>query len=97
MLWYETYAGTLKDMGFILNPYDPCVANKDVDGSQCTICWYVDDNKISHKDSTVVDDIIKRLEDRYGKMTTTRGKEHDFLGMGLKLKEKSFGQHEKAH
>jgi hypothetical protein len=29
MLWYELFAGTLKGMGFVLNPYDLCVANKN--------------------------------------------------------------------
>ncbi len=40
LLWYELFYGTLKELGFELNPYDPCVANKIVDGHQCTIVWY---------------------------------------------------------
>jgi hypothetical protein len=48
LLWYELFAGTLKKMGFELNPYDPCIANKVIEGAQCTIAWYVDDTKISH-------------------------------------------------
>ena len=47
LLWYELYSSTLTDMGFELNPYDLCVANAELEGKQCTICWYVDDNKIS--------------------------------------------------
>ena len=27
LLWYELYSKSLKDMGFIINPYDLCVAN----------------------------------------------------------------------
>ena len=27
-LWYELYVDTLEKMGFQLNPYDKCVANK---------------------------------------------------------------------
>ena len=69
LLWYETYATTLKDMGFKINPYDQCVANANINGKQCTICWYVDDNKISHEDPKVVDDVIQKIESRYGKMT----------------------------
>ena len=46
-------------MGFELNPYDMCVANAMINGKQCTIVWYVDDNKISHVDPNVVTDIIK--------------------------------------
>ena len=41
-------------MGFKLNPYDLCVANSQIKGKQCTIAWYVDNNKISHVDDTVV-------------------------------------------
>ena len=37
LLWYECYSKTLREMGFELNPYDPCVANKMVKGSQCTV------------------------------------------------------------
>ena len=38
-----------------------------IEGKQCTVVWYVDDNKISH----------------FGKMTVTRGREHVFLGMQI--------------
>ena len=41
------FSKKLRKMGFVLNPYDPCVANCVIDGSQCTIAWYIDDNKIS--------------------------------------------------
>jgi hypothetical protein len=85
LLWYDLFTGTLQDMGYELNPYDACVANKMVDGKQCTICWYVDDNKISHVDDKVVTDVIDKIETRFGKMTVTRGKEHVFLGMHIKF------------
>ena len=87
LLWYDLYSTTLTDMGFEINPYDQCVANADIEGSQCTICWYVDDNKISHKKSTVVDDVIAKIESKFGKMSQTRGKEHDFLGMNINYKK----------
>ena len=39
LLWYELLKDTLEKEGFVVNPYDPCVANKTYkDGSQCTIC-----------------------------------------------------------
>ena len=88
LLWYELYSTTLQDMGFELNPYDMCVANAMIDGSQCTVCWYVDDNKISHKELTVVKDIISKIEDKFGKMEVTYGDEHTFLGMKLKYNRK---------
>ena len=92
MLWYNLYVTTLKDMGFTLNPYDRCVANKLVNGTQCTMCWYIDDNKLSHKDSRVVDSILQEMTDKFGELTTTRGDEHVFLGMKLKInrKDKNF-------
>ena len=48
MLWYDTFKNCLENMGLKLNPYDPCVANKMINNKQCTIVWYVDNNKISH-------------------------------------------------
>ena len=44
----------LESKGFIVNPYDPCVANKVINGEQFTIIWHVDDLKLSHKDPEVV-------------------------------------------
>ena len=83
MLWYTTFKECLEGLGFKLNEYDPCVANKTINGKQCTICWYVDDNKISHVDPKVVDDIIQQIENRFGKMTVTRGMKHTFVGMDI--------------
>ena len=36
LLFYNKLVSELKDMGFVLNPYDPCVANRMVNGSQQT-------------------------------------------------------------
>jgi hypothetical protein len=83
LLWYQLFYSHLKDIGFELNPYDPCVANKQINGKQCTIVWYVDDTKISHADPDVVTNIIERIEERFGKMTVKRGPEHIFLGMKI--------------
>jgi hypothetical protein len=49
LLWYKTFTKNLEDSGFIFNPYNPCVANKKVLGSQQTILFHVDDLKSSHK------------------------------------------------
>ena len=87
LLWYELYSTTLIDMGFKLNPYDLCVGNCNIDGSQCTICWYVDDNKISHMKRKVVEDVISKIEDKFGVMSKTYGDEHEFLGMNIKYRK----------
>ena len=61
LLWYDLFHNTLKEMGFALNSYDSCIANCTINGKQCTIAWYVDDNKISHMDPDVVTSIIEKL------------------------------------
>ena len=84
LLWYELLKSTLEENGFKVNPYDPCVANKTMsDGTQCTISWYVDDLKISHRDPKVVSSIIESIEKKFGKMKVTRGKKHVYLGISL--------------
>jgi hypothetical protein len=49
LLYYRKFVKSLADIRFIINPYDPCVANKIVEGKQMTICFHVDDCKISHR------------------------------------------------
>ena len=85
LLWYQTFKGCLEDIGFKINPYDPCVANRNFNGKQCTICWYVDDTKISHVDKTVVDWVINKIESKVGKMTVTRGCKHTFVGVDVEF------------
>ena len=86
MLFYRKLATDLQGYGFELNPYDPCVANKIVKGKQMTVSWHVDDLKVSHKDSVVVDEFLGWVKKTYGsigEVKTTRGKVHDYLGMNL--------------
>ena len=83
VLWYDLFSTTLEQMGFVINPYDFCVANATIDGSQCTIGWFVDDTKISHANPNVVTNIIDKLESTFGKMKVTRGTNHKFLGMDI--------------
>ncbi len=54
--------------GFVINPCDWYVANKLINGKQCTILWHVDDLKISHHvDEEAVTGIINRITDEFGK------------------------------
>ena len=86
MLWWKLFTSTLAEDGFTVNPYDSCVANKIMpDGTQCTVCWYVDDLKISHVSEEVVESVISMIEARYGKMSVTRGKKHTYLGMDIEF------------
>jgi len=85
--WYTLFAETLMDMGFILNPYDLCVANKEIAGSQFTICWYVDDIKLSHRDQNEVSKMIRVLEGIFGTMNITRGAKHTYLGVDFTIRD----------
>ena len=44
-----------------------------VNGEQCTICWYVDESRISHVDPKTVDWVIENIEKKFGEMTVKRG------------------------
>ena len=86
MLFYKKLAKDLVGYGFEINPYDPCVANKIVKGAQLTVSWHVDDLKVSHVDSGVVDDFLLWVKETYGsigEVKTTRGKVHEYLGIKL--------------
>ena len=91
LLYYRKFTKSLLDIGFELNPYDPCVANKMVNEEQMTICFLVDDCKLSHKDTKTVDKMIEWLRENYesifedgsGAMSISRGKVHKYLGMTL--------------
>ena len=76
LLFWKDLTGTIGEWkfgdnndGFILYPYDTCVANCMINGKQCTILWHMDDLKISHEDPAVVTDIIRQLNDKYGQRT----------------------------
>ena len=86
MLWHELYSSTLQLMGFELNPYDKCVVNKIINGKQCTIVFYVDNNKVSHADPTVVTKVMEQIASHFGELSITRGAKHDFLGMNIEIK-----------
>ena len=68
-------------MGFVLNPYDTCVANKTINGKQCSIGYYVDDNVSSHAEQRVLEEVVRMVEKEVGKITVQRGNTHMFLGM----------------
>ena len=90
LLWFNLFSTTLVDkMDFTLNPYDNCVANNMVNGTQLTVAWCVDDLKISHVDKEVVEATIKEIEGHFDTMTVTRGKEHTYVGMHIILGEKT--------
>ena len=91
LLYYRKFTKSFTDVGFKINPYDPCVVNKMVDRKHMTVCYHVDDCKLSHRRSKVNDRMITWLRQEYEsifedgprKMTVSRGKVHKYLGMIL--------------
>ena len=59
LLWYKKFRKDLESTGFVFNPYDPCVANKMVNGSQQTIRFHMDVVCSSHEDKKVNDEFLK--------------------------------------
>jgi hypothetical protein len=58
LLYYRKFVKSLTDIDFVINPYDPCVANKMIEGDQMTICFHVDDFKLSNRKTKVMDSMI---------------------------------------
>jgi hypothetical protein len=91
LLYYQRFVKSLTDIDFIINPYDPCVANRIIEGKQMTICSHVDTCKLSHRKKTVIERMIEYLRQEYesiiedgsGAMTVSRGKIHKYLGVTL--------------
>jgi len=84
LFWKNLSSFLVNEMGFELNPYDQCVANKVINGKHCTIIWHVDDLKMSHLEQSVLEEIIVALNKKYGKetpITVHWGDKHDYLGM----------------
>jgi hypothetical protein len=90
LFWENLSSFLVGELGFSVNPYDPCVVNKTINGKQCTALWHVDDIKMSHVKQNVLDSIITKLSKQYGQdapLTVQRGPIHDYLGMMIDYSE----------
>ena len=66
LLFYRKLVSELREMGFEINPYGPCVANKMVNRTQMRIRWHVDDLMISHLSRDKIMKIVQGIKDIYG-------------------------------
>ena len=95
MLFYRKLRKELEEYGFIVNPEDPCVANKWIadkahpeGGHQMTVIWHVDDLLVSCRDTFELTKLQCYLGSIYGKgLTINRGVKHHYLGMDLEFCE----------
>jgi hypothetical protein len=82
LLFYRKLVAELCNMGFEINPYDPCVANKMVNGTQMTVRWHVDDLMISHTSQDNIMAFVKKIKDVNGENLAEKvGTVHNYLGM----------------
>jgi hypothetical protein len=86
--YYWKVTNSLMGIDFVINPYDPCVANKKIEGEQMTICFHVDDCKLSHRKTKGMIEYLRQeyesiFQDGSGTMMVSIGKIHKYLGMTL--------------
>ena len=62
LLFYRKLWGNLVNEDFEVNPYDPCVANKIINGKQMTVCFHVDDLLMTHDKEGVIWEFARYLE-----------------------------------
>ena len=60
-IFYNKLSTHLLDHGFIMNEYNMCTFNKIVIGEQLTVQFHVDDLKASHREQSVLDQILNEL------------------------------------
>ena len=80
-LWYEEFTGFLKNLGFVPNPYDPCVLNLKYKGERCTLVLYVDDCFVDCHNPEALDYVERKITEKYGGCTRTDGDVLPFVGM----------------
>jgi hypothetical protein len=91
LLYYCKLFKSLTYIDFVINPYDPCVANQVIEGKQMIICFHVYDCKLSHRKNKVMDSMIEYLRQEYeiifedgsSAMMVSRGKIYKYLSMTL--------------
>ena len=65
LLYFCNTTKCLTEVLFKINPYNPCVANKMIDGQQMTIFYHVENCKLNHSRINVNDGMIKWLRQEY--------------------------------
>ncbi len=67
LLFYRKLVLELQEMGFEISPYDPCAANKMVNGTQMPIRWHVDNLMISHLSQDKIMKVVQGIKLSTGK------------------------------
>ena len=65
MLHHKQFRGEIEAIECVANPYDTCVANKNVNNEQHTLTWHADDMKSSHVDPKANDKFHEWAEKKH--------------------------------
>jgi len=81
-LFTEHATNSLKKIGFVANPYDPCILNKVSEkGNQITIAMHSDDWMITCVCEDDINDVVNYIKYVYRDIKVKRGNIHNYLGM----------------
>ena len=91
LLFYRKLQKELKAYKFVVNPEDPCIANKWIPdpkhpqgGRQMTVIWYVDDILVLCEDVFELTKLQYYLGRIYGPGLTIKcGNKHNYLRMNI--------------
>ena len=99
LLWHELFSTTLSYLGFKINPYEHCIANKMINENQCTIGWFIYYNKISHMNDSVNSMITDKIEEKFRRLLHTTGNKKNFpwCGYWVYWRQKSCTDHATSH
>ena len=86
-LFWEHLSLTLVNLGFVANPDDLCILNKEINGCLCTVVLHVDDIKMSHVEERVVREVASQLEVTYGPMELRCDDVLHYCGLTLDYRE----------
>jgi hypothetical protein len=86
-LWYELVSDFMFQIGFNRCVEDPCLFHKESPRGKIIISLHVDDGLDMSTDDNLTQDLIRKLEDRFGKVRHTEGDNLSFLGLSIKKEE----------
>ena len=66
LLFYKMLVKDLYSERFILNPYEPCVENRMVNGHHMKVAWHVDKSQVLQKYTFEITMLSAYLESVYG-------------------------------
>ena len=89
LLFYQNLRKELEKYIFVVDPYDPCVANMTTKrGKKLTAVWHVDDLMALCEDNFELRKFSCYLGNLYGlKLSMRVGRTHDYLGVDMEFCE----------